>query len=51
MLPTLELYISSLTDEEAKEHAFYEERGMPVPKKETEGTAVLNNCRNDVCRN
>jgi hypothetical protein len=48
MLPTLELYISSLTDEEAKEHAFYEERGMPVPKKETEGTAVLNNCRNDV---
>lgn len=25
------------TDEEAKEHAFYEERGMPVPKKETEG--------------
>ncbi|CAB4002656.1 polycomb group RING finger 1-like isoform X2 [Paramuricea clavata] len=23
-------------DEEAKEHAFYEERGMPVPKKETE---------------
>ena len=23
-------------DEEAKEHAFYEERGIPVPKKETE---------------
>lgn len=27
----------SSTDEEAKEHAFYEERGMPVPKKEIEG--------------
>jgi hypothetical protein len=42
---TLEIIIfSTWIDEEAKEHSFYEEKGIPVPKKETEGLEKHNIC-------